>query len=90
MNSSFEKFVNFKGIMSHRLDRIVASKKRCAFNSIKTTQKNVTFSYSTKLYEYWGNFQSSCETKKSMENVMRLMLEEVNMSDRHTSNGILQ
>ena len=51
-------------------------------NSIKVIQKNVIFSYFIKLYEYWGNFQSSYETKKSsMEKIIRLMLEEVIMSD---------
>ena len=34
------------------------------FNSIKISQKNVIFSYFTKLYEYWGNFQSPYETRK--------------------------
>ena len=33
--------------------------------------------------KYWGNYQSSYKTKKpSMEKIMRLMLEEVIMSDR--------
>ena len=69
--------------MSDGLDRIAASKKQCTFfNSIKITQKNVIFSYFIKLQEYWGNFQSSYETKKSsMEKIIRLMLEEVIMSD---------
>ena len=40
------------------------------------------FSYCIKLFEYWGNFQSSYETKKSsMEKTMRLILEGVIMSD---------
>ena len=70
--------------MSDGLDRIVASKKQCTFcNSIKITQKNLFFSYFIKLLEYWGKFQSSYETNKSMGNVMRLILEEVIMSDRH-------
>ena len=66
------------------LNKIVALKKWCTFsNSIKITQKNVLFSYLIKLYEYWGNFQSSYETKKSsMEKIMKLMLEKVIMSDR--------
>ena len=46
------------------------------------------FSYCIKLFEYWGNFQSSYETKKSsMEKAMRLILEGVIMSDRHMSDG---
>ena len=70
--------------MSDGLDRVVALKKQCTFsNSIKTTQNNVFVSYFIKLYEYWGNFQSSYETKKSMEKIMRLMLKQVIMSDRH-------
>ena len=37
-----------------------------------------------------GNCQASYETKKSsMEKIMRLMLEEVIMSDRHMSDGQL-
>ena len=89
MTSCFEKFVGFIKIMSDGLDRIVALKKQCTFyNSIKITQNNILFSYFIKLYEYWGNFQSSYETKKSsMEKIMRLMLEEVIMSDRHMSDG---
>ena len=55
---------------------------------MKRSQKNPVFYYFIKLYEYWGNFQSSYETKKSsMEKIMRLMLEEVIMSDRHMSDG---
>ena len=51
--------------MSDGLDRIVALKKWCTFsNFIKISQNNVRFSYFIKLYEYWGNFQSSYETKK--------------------------
>ena len=70
------------------LDRKVALKKECAFsNSIKITQNNVLFSYFIKLYEYWGNFQSSYETKKYSIEKIRLMLEEVIMSDRHMSDG---
>ena len=35
-----------------------------------------------------GNFQSSYETRKSfMKNIMRLILEEIIMSDRHMSDG---
>ena len=45
MNSCFKKFVDFKGIMTDELDRIVASKKVHLFNSIKITQKNVIFSF---------------------------------------------
>ena len=69
--------------MSDGLDRIVALKNQGTFsNSIKITKNNVLFSYFIKLYEYWGNFQSSYETKKSsMEKIIRLMLEEVIMSD---------
>ena len=53
------------------------------------TQKNVIFSYFLKLFEYWGNFQSSYETKKIffMEKIMRLILDEVIMSDGHMSDG---
>ena len=41
-----------------------------------------------QLYEYWSNFQSSYETKKtSMERIMRLILDEVIMSNRHMSDG---
>ena len=76
--------------MSDGLDRIVASKKRYTFfNSIKTTQKNAIFSYFIKLLECWGKFQTSYETNKSVGNIMRLILEEVIMSDRHMSNGQL-
>ena len=40
------------------------------------------FSYFIKSYECWGNFQSSYETKESsMEEIIRLILEEVIMSD---------
>ena len=89
MTSCFEKFVGFIRIMSHGLDRMVALKKYSTFsNSIKTTQNNVLFSYFIKLCEYWSNFQYSYETKNSsMEKIMRLMLEEVIMSDRHMSDG---
>ena len=88
MNFCFEKFVDFRGIMSDGLDRIVASKKQCPFfNPIKITQKNVIFSYFIKLQEYWGNFQSSYETKKSIENILRLILDEAVMSDRHMLDG---
>ena len=39
-----------------------------------------------KLSGYWGNFQSSYETKKSsMEKIMRLIFEELIMSERHMS-----
>ena len=73
--------------MSDGLDRIVALKKQYTFsNSIKISQNNVLFFISSN-YEYWGNFQSSYETKKFMEKIMRLMLEEVIMSDRHMSDG---
>ena len=89
MNSCFEKFEGFKRIMSDELNRKVALKKLCTFsNYIKITQKNVLFSYFIKLLECWANFQSSNETKKSsMEKIMRLMLEEVIISDRHMSDG---
>ena len=50
--------------MSDGLDRTAVFKKKCTFsNSIKITQNNVLFSYFIKLYEYWGNFQSSYEKK---------------------------
>ena len=88
MNSYFEKFVDFKGIMSDGLDITVASKNSILFkNSIKITQKNVIFSYFIIQQEYWGNFQSSYETKKSMENILRLILDEAVMSDRHMLDG---
>ena len=74
--------------MSDGLDRIVALKNQGTFsNSIKITKNNVLFSYFIKLYEYWGNFQSSYETEKSMKNIMRLILEEVIMLDRHMQDG---
>ena len=88
MNSCFEKFIGFKRIMLDGLDRIVALRKYTFSNSIKITQSNVFFSYFVKLNEYWDNVQSSYETKKSsVEKIMRLMLEEVIMSDRHMSDG---
>ena len=47
------------------------------FNSIIIAQNDVLF-YFIILYGYWGNFQSSYETKKSsMEKIMRLILEEL-------------
>ena len=46
-------------------------------------------SYFIKLLEYRGKFQSSYETNKSVGNKMRLILEEVIMSDRHMSDGQL-
>ena len=49
--------------MSDELDRIVAQKKCDFSNSIKITQKNVYFSYSIKLYLYWGNSLSSYDRK---------------------------
>ena len=51
------------------------------------TQKNVIFSYSTKLLKCWGKFQSSYETNKSMKNIMRQILEGVNILDRHMPDG---
>ena len=90
MNSCFEKFADFKGIKSDGLDRIAALKKqRTFFNSIKITQKKVIFYYFIKLLEHCGKFQFSYETNKSMENIMRLILEEVIMLDRHMSDGQL-
>ena len=47
------------------------------------------FSYFVKLLEYWGKFQSSYETNKSIGNITGLILEEVIMSDRHMSDGQL-
>ena len=75
--------------MSDGLDRKVALKKFTFSNSIKITQINVLFSYCIKLLEYWDKFQSSYETNKSMEKIMRLILEEVIMSDIHMSDGQL-
>ena len=50
--------------------------------------KECNFSYFVKLYEYCGNFQSSYKAKKfSMEKIMRLILDEVIMSDRYMSYG---
>ena len=90
MNSCFEKFVEFKGIMSDGLKRIADSKKQSTFfNFIKITQKNINFPYFIKLQEYWGNFESSYETNNPMENIMRLILEKFIMSDRHMSDGQL-
>ena len=65
--------------MSDGRDRKVALKKQSTFsNSFKIAQNNVLVFYFIKLKEYWGNFQSSYETKKSsMEQVMRLLLEEL-------------
>ena len=64
--------------MSYGLDRIVALKKQYTFsNSVIITQNNVLFSYFIKLLKYWGNFQSSYETKKYMENIMRLIVHEL-------------
>ena len=52
------------------------------------TQKNEIFSYFTKLYESWGNFQSSYGTKKYfLKQITNLILDEVIISDRHMSNG---
>ena len=48
------------------------------------------FSFFIKLLKYWGKFKSSYETNKSVGNVMRLILEEVIMSDRHMSDGQLE
>ena len=77
--------------MSDGLDRIVTSKKQCTFfNSVKITQKNVFFSCFIKLLEYWGKFQSSYETNKSIGNITGLILEEVIMSDRHMLDGQLK
>ena len=82
MSFCFEKFVDFKEIMVGGLDRIVASKIYCTFfNSIKITQNKAFFSYFIKLLEYCGKFQSSYETIKSVGNIIRLILEEVIMSD---------
>ena len=50
---------------------------------------NVIFSHFIKFQGYLGKFQSSYETKKPMENLMRLILEEVIMSDRHMLDGQL-
>ena len=47
------------------------------------------FSYFIKLLEYWGKFQSSYETNKSVGNTMGLILGEVIMSGRHMSDGQL-
>ena len=72
--------------MSDGLDRIVPLKKQCTFsNSIKFTQNNVVFSYFIKIYEHWD--KKNPKKKSSMEKIMRLILEEVIMSDRHMSDG---
>ena len=41
---------------------------------MKITQKNVIFCYFVKFYSYNGKFQSSYETKKSMENDYVLLI----------------
>ena len=43
-----------------------------------------------KLLEYWGKSQSSYETSKYVGNLMRLILEEVIMSDSVMLDGQLQ
>ena len=43
-----------------------------------------------KLLEYWGKSQSSYETNKYVGNLMRLILEEVIMSDSVMLDGQLQ
>ena len=64
MTFCFEKFVGFIRFLSDEVSRIVVFKKLYTFsNSTKITQNKARFSYFIKLYEYWGNFQSSCETK---------------------------
>ena len=64
------------------------SKKFHLSNSIKISQNNVIFSYFINLYEYWSNFQSCYETKKSsMEKITRLIFDELIMSARHMSDG---
>ena len=75
--------------MSDGLDRIVAQKKCDFSNSIKVTQKTVLFSYSIKLYLYWGNLQSSYEKTSFMEKIMKIILEEMIMLDRHMSYGLM-
>ena len=71
------------------LNRTVALKKIvCFFQFYQNYSKNILFSYFIKLYEYWGNFQSFHETKRSsMEKIMRQIFEEVIMSDRHMLDG---
>ena len=51
--------------------------------------KECNFSYFIRLLEYLGKFQSSYETNKSMKNIMRLILEEVIMLNRHMLDGQL-
>ena len=89
MNFCFEKFVDLKAIISEGLDRLVAFKNSVLFVSPSKLLKrmyNYLFSSFIKLYEYWGNFQSSYKTKKSsMEKITRLILEKVIMCDRHMS-----
>ena len=51
--------------------------------------KECSFSYFIRLLEYLGKFQSSYETNKSMKNIMRLILEEVIMLNRHMLDGQL-
>ena len=75
--------------MSDGLDRIVAQKECDFSNSIKITQKNVLFSYSIKLYVYWGNSQSPYEKKSSTEKIIKVILEEMVMLDRHMSYGLM-
>ena len=64
--------------MSVGLDRIVALKNSVLFLFLSKLLKIMYLKYFIKLYEYWGNFQSSYETKRSsVEKIMRLMIEEV-------------
>ena len=70
------------------LVKIVALQNSVLFLTLSKLLKIMYFFLISSNYEYWGNFQSSYETKKSsMEKIMRLMLEEVIMSDRHMSDG---
>ena len=68
--------------MENRLNRPSQRKQSSVF--IKNTQKNVIVSYFIKLFEYWGNLQSFIRQKKkksSTEKIMRLIIDEVIMSD---------
>ena len=58
------------------------------FNSIKITQKNVIFLISSDYWNTWVNFNLLMR-HKYMKNIMRLILEEVIMLNRHMLDGQL-
>ena len=80
MNSCFEKFVGFIRIMSDRLDRIAALKDRVLFLILsKLLKVNHFFLISSN---YGNTGLTSNLSKNSTENILRLILEEVIMSNR--------